>query len=132
KGGGLYEGRRQKAEGRRQKAEGRNPAVTRGSCPTAGFLPSAFCLLLFLRLRVQPISLPHALRLHALAELLAQARLEAFHPRLVGAGEDADELAAAVVADDVLLAAKRRERLVELRVLLVRLDPVNRERLIEL
>src|SRR5205823_11978832 len=95
---------------------------------------SAFCFLTsaFLRLRVQPIPLPYALRLHALAELLAQARLEAFHAGLVGAGEDADQLAAAIVADDGLLAAKRRERLVELRVLLVRLDPVNRERLIEL
>src|SRR5207244_5103719 len=85
-----------------------------------------------LRLRVQPISLAHALRLHALAELLAQARLEALHARLIGAGEDADELADAVVADDVLLAAERRERLVELGILLVGLDPVDRERLIEL
>src|SRR5205823_9190088 len=81
---------------------------------------------------VELIALFEASGVDPRAELLVQARLEAFHARLVGAGEDADELAAAVVADDVLLAAERRERLVKLRVLLVCLDPVDRERLIEL
>src|SRR5436309_2583937 len=78
----------------------------------------------------KPQPLPTSTR--APAELLAEARLEALHARLVGAGEDADELAAAVVADDVLLPAELRERLVELRVLVVGLDPVDGERLVEL
>src|SRR4029078_9681943 len=84
------------------------------------------------RCRIQLVSLPHALRRHLVAELRVETRLEALHARLVGAGEDADELAAAAVADDVLLPAELRERLVELRVFVVGLDPVDRERLIEL
>ena len=67
------------------------------------------------------------------AELLAEPALEALHAVLVGAGEDGHELAAAVAADDVFLPAELGDRLVELSAVVVAgLDPVDRERLIEL
>src|ERR1044071_2143463 len=91
-----------KAEIRKQRAKSRNPAA---GTPTAGFLLSALCFCFAsLRppLRIKLVSLLHAVRSDARAELFAEARLEPLDSCLVGAGEDADELAAAVVANDVL------------------------------
>ena len=68
----------------------------------------------------------------AIAELLVQTVLEALDAVGVGAGEDRDELAVAVVAEDVFLAAELRERRVELAIVAVALDPVDGERRVEL
>src|SRR5205085_11096250 len=48
---------------------------------------------------MQRISAAHAIGIEPIAQLLVHARFESFHRALVGAGEDADEFAVAVVAD---------------------------------